>query len=197
MTLVEACVRCARHSCRLLTECWIEGSFATFDYFYTQYLFSALIVLAASSLINGKESRNDREQFEEAADLLLQLKDGGNYTAQEFYRHVEALRVVMEAAQSKKKGLADAAAIQNPDVMNQSPFSDPAVDQPMGQAFYPPSRMATAGMALAEPSLQELLAQPVLDLQFIDASLYDDYSQGLYWPDFSSEHWTPDSWAAG
>ncbi|KAJ0138373.1 hypothetical protein CTA2_1910 [Colletotrichum tanaceti] len=33
-------------------------------------------------------------------------------------------------------------------------------------------------MALNEPSLQELLAQPLLDLQFTDASIYDDGGPG-------------------
>jgi len=59
----------------------------------------------------------------------------------------------------------------------------------------------TAGMALSEPSLQELLSQPVLDLQFIDASMYHDGSQGLYWPDIASdispESWTATGWTPG
>ena len=54
---------------------------------------------------------------------------------------------------------------------------------------------ATAGMALSEPSLQELLSQPVLDLQFIDASMYHDGCQGLYWPDISPESWTAGAWS--
>lgn len=34
-----------------------------------------------------------------------------------------------------------------------------------------------------EPSLQELLSQPVLDLQFLEAAVRGEYSQGIYWPD--------------
>ncbi|KAK2774662.1 C6 transcription factor [Colletotrichum kahawae] len=187
MTLAEACIRCARHSCRLLTECWIDGSFATFDYFYTQYLFSASTILAISSLLNGKESQNDREQFEEAAQFLSQLRDNGNFAAGEFCQHIDAMKAMMAAAQARRGGysvagdasalLGDAAATFG-DAMN------------MGQPFT--AQNTTAGMALAEPSLQELLAQPILDLQFIDASIYNDGAQGLYWPDISPETWTPD-----
>ncbi|KAF5532490.1 positive activator of transcription [Fusarium napiforme] len=94
MTLSEACIRCARHSCRLLIDCWIDGSFATFDYFYTQYLFSSATVLAISSLIDGKECRSDKEQFESAAQFLHQLKENGNFAAEEFCRHVDAMKLV-------------------------------------------------------------------------------------------------------
>ncbi|KAJ0278530.1 hypothetical protein COL940_007250 [Colletotrichum noveboracense] len=190
MTLAEACIRCARHSCRLLTECWIDGSFATFDYFYTQYLFSASTILAISSLLNGKESQNDREQFEEAAQFLSQLRDNGNFAAGEFCQHIDAMKAMMAAAHARRGGysvtgdastlLGDATATFG-DAMN------------IAQPFT--AQNTTAGMALAEPSLQELLAQPILDLQFIDASIYNDGAQGLYWPDISPETWTPD-WTA-
>ena len=40
----------------------------------------------------------------------------------------------------------------------------------------------TAGTALSEPFLQELLDQPLPDLQFIDSSMYLDEQQGFYWP---------------
>ncbi|KAK1997017.1 fungal-specific transcription factor domain-containing protein [Colletotrichum falcatum] len=191
MTLAETCIRCARHSCRLLTECWIDGSFATFDYFFTQYLFSAATVLAVSSLLNGKESHNDREQFEEAARFLSQLKDSGNYAAEEFCQHIDAMKRTMAAAQARRRGCAaqgDASAA----AASAAPAFTDAVA--LGQPFQ--AQHTTAGMALSEPSLQELLAQPLLDLQFIDASIYNDGAQGLYWPDFSPESWTADAWTS-
>ncbi|KAM0490622.1 hypothetical protein ACHAP8_011392 [Fusarium lateritium] len=177
MTLSEACVRCARHSCRLLIECWIDGSFATFDYFYTQYLFAAATVLAISSLIDGKESRSDKEQFESAAQFLAQLKENGNFAAEEFCRHIDAMKVCMATRQGQ---FAPDAVIQQFEGIDVGGFSNP-----------------TAGMALSEPSLQELLSQPVLDLQFIDASMYQDGAQGLYWPDISPESWTTNAWTPG
>ncbi|KAM0323895.1 hypothetical protein ACHAQA_008476 [Verticillium albo-atrum] len=188
MTIVAACVRCARHSLHLLTECWIDGSFATFDYFYTHYLFSALTVLAVSSLLDGPDAAADREQFDSASGLLAQLADGGNFAAREDQKHVDAMKTAIAAAASKKRGvvgmdpqtgLADFASVMSPAAWA-STATAPG--------------MATAGMALTEPSLQELLAEPFLDMQFIDASVYDDYTQGLYWPDFSTENWTPESW---
>ncbi|WDK08838.1 fungal specific transcription factor domain-containing protein [Colletotrichum graminicola] len=190
MTLAETCIRCARHSCRLLTECWIDGSFATFDYFFTQYLFSAATILAASSLLNGKESHNDREQFEEAAQFLSQLKDNGNYAAEEFCQHIDAMKRTMAAAQARRGGYATEGDTSAAVPSTMPPFTDAVT---LGQPFQ--TQHTTAGMALNEPSLQELLAQPLLDLQFIDASIYNDGAQGLYWPDFSPESWTADAWA--
>ncbi|GJC88389.1 putative transcriptional regulatory protein C3C7.04 [Colletotrichum liriopes] len=188
ITLSEACIRCARHSVRLLTDSWIDGSFATFDYFYTQYLFSALTILAASSLLDGPESRSDREAFEEAARFLSQLRDAGNFGAQEYCHHVDVMRAELERFYAKRLGLPDAS---------QAPGPGPGVGFGVGSMSSQsgPSLPAhtTAGMALTEPSLEELLAQPVLDLQFLEASFYDDL-QGLYWPDFSTENW--DTWAS-
>lgn len=190
MTLAEACIRCARHSCRLLTECWIDGSFATFDYFYTQYLFSASTILAISSLLNGKESQNDREQFEEAAQFLSQLRDNGNFAAGEFCQHIDAMKAMMAAAHARRGGYSVAGDASTLLGDATATFGDAmSIAQPFT------AQNTTAGMALAEPSLQELLAQPILDLQFIDASIYNDGAQGLYWPDISPETWTPD-WTA-
>ncbi|KAH7126141.1 fungal-specific transcription factor domain-containing protein [Dactylonectria macrodidyma] len=185
MTLAEACVRCARHSCRLLIECWIDGSFATFDYFYTQYLFSAATVLAISSLLDGKDYRNDREQFESSVQFLEQLRETGNFAAGEFCQHTDAMKVTMAAAQARRGDFAMPVAA--PPLMDDASLGTLDV----GAAF---AAGATAGMALSEPSLQELLSQPILDLQFINASMYQDESQGLYWPDISPESWTTDAW---
>ncbi|KAF5025161.1 hypothetical protein F66182_2737 [Fusarium sp. NRRL 66182] len=184
VSLSEACVRCARHSCRLLIECWIDGSFATFDYFYTQYLFTAATILAISSLIDSKECRSDKEQFESAAQFLAQLKENGNFSAEEFCRHIDATKVCMSAIQTRRGQFAipDGSLLQL-DGMDVGPALT--------------GTNPTAGMALSEPSLQEILSQPVLDLQFIDASMYHDGSQGLYWPDISPESWSASGWTPG
>ncbi|EFQ25330.1 fungal specific transcription factor domain-containing protein [Colletotrichum graminicola M1.001] len=182
VTLSEACIRCARHSVRLLTDSWIDGSFATFDYFYTQYLFSALTVLAASSLLDGPDARGDRDAFEESARFLSQLGDAGNFAAQEYCHHADVLRAEIERFHAKRMGPPEGGPGVGLGLGTVPPQSGPAI----------PAH-ATAGMALTEPSLEELLAQPVLDLQFLEASFYDDL-QGLYWPDFSTENW--DTWAS-
>ncbi|KAJ5019977.1 hypothetical protein K4K57_005917 [Colletotrichum sp. SAR 10_99] len=141
---------------------------------FNQYLFSASTILAISSLLNGKESQNDREQFEEAAQFLSQLRDNGNFAAGEFCQHIDAMKAMMAAAHARRGGysvagdastlLGDATASFG-DAMN------------IAQPFT--AQNTTAGMALAEPSLQELLAQPILDLQFIDASIYNDAPEVL------------------
>ncbi|KAI8296573.1 putative transcriptional regulatory protein [Colletotrichum sp. SAR11_240] len=190
ITLSEACIRCARHSIRLLTDSWIDGSFATFDYFYTQYLFSALTILAASSLLDGPESRSDREAFEESARFLSQLRDAGNFAAQEYCHHVDVMKADLDKVYAKRMGLAlgeqHTRGLAAEDVSSRFTGVGSAMSQ-FGPAPMLPAH-TTAGMALTEPSLEELLAQPVLDLQFLEASFYDDH-QGLYWPDFSTENW--------
>ncbi|KAI6782178.1 uncharacterized protein J7T54_002415 [Emericellopsis cladophorae] len=194
VTLAETCIRCARHSIRLLTEAWVDGTFATFDFFYTQYLFSALLVLAVSSLLGTKESACDRDAFEDAASFLEQLKEAGNFAAHEFWHHVDATKAVLDAMHSKRSatetghslaqtagaGIGEGATSQGG--MTPAPY------------FAPEAAPTTAGMALTEPSLQQLLAQPSLDLQFLEGSVYDQYSQGLYWPDLTSDCWTSDGW---
>ncbi|KAJ3528095.1 hypothetical protein NM208_g10371 [Fusarium decemcellulare] len=145
------------------------------------YLFAAATVLAISSLLDGKECRSDKEQFESAAQFLAQLKENGNFAAEEFCRHIDAMKVTMATVQSRRGDftLPDANLIQLDGIDVGAALTD---------------ANPTAGMALAEPSLQELLSQPVLDLQFIDASMYHDGSQGLYWPDISPESWTTNAW---
>ncbi|KAK2022924.1 hypothetical protein LX32DRAFT_173903 [Colletotrichum zoysiae] len=188
VTLSEACVRCARHSVRLLTDSWIDGSFATFDCSYTQCLFSALTVLAASSLLllldgpGGGGDGDDGEAFEESARFLSQLGDAGNFAAREYRHHADVLRAEIEAFRARRTGPGPPEA---------------AVAAAATAAALPAAHATTAttaaGMALTEPSLEELLAQPVPDLQFLEASFYDDL-QGLCWPDFSAENW--DTWAS-
>ncbi|KAL3456623.1 fungal-specific transcription factor domain-containing protein [Aspergillus heterothallicus] len=147
VALADTCVRCARHSCRLLTDSWANGSFMLFDFFYTQYLFAAATVLGISSLLDGKEHQNDHEQFEVAVQLLSQLKSAGNYAAAEFHAHIEAIESLMETGQSDSLILS-CASLPSPVVDAKDHF-----------------------MALSEPFLQGLLDQPLPDLEFIDASL--------------------------
>ncbi|KXH54166.1 fungal specific transcription factor, partial [Colletotrichum salicis] len=210
ITLSEACIRCARHSIRLLTDSWIDGSFATFDYFYTQYLFSALTILAASSLLQDSHGavggagapNDDKEAFEESVRFLSQLRDAGNFAAQEYCHHVDVMRAELDRFYAKRTGRLEAEQPQQQEQASSyggvppppshgpgpEPESGPLMTSQFGLGGGLPVRAGagptTAGMALTEPSLEELLAQPVLDLQFLEASFYDDL-QALYWPDFS------------
>ncbi|TDZ13470.1 putative transcriptional regulatory protein [Colletotrichum spinosum] len=154
---------------------------------FNQYLFSALTILGASSLLEGPESRGDREAFEESARFLSQLRDAGNYAAQEYCHHVDVMKADLEAFHAKRMGLgtdlSDTRSFMDESSRMQSQSTAFAGSLPIRPSH------TTAGMALAEPSLEELLAQPMLDLQFLESSFYDDL-QEFYWPDFSTENWT-------
>ncbi|KAL4972769.1 fungal-specific transcription factor domain-containing protein [Aspergillus desertorum] len=163
--LSETCIRCARHSCSLLIESWTNGSFMVFDFFYTQYLFSAATVLAISTLLHGKDSRSDEEQFELAVGFLLQLRDNGNHAAAEFHKHIEAITELLRPTKIRLGVLSgeDAATSQG---STYNPGGDAAITQ-----LPSISTDMTAGTALLDPFLQELLEQAPPDLEFIDSSM--------------------------
>jgi proline utilization trans-activator len=168
--IAEVCIRSARHSSSLLTECWISGSFPTFDYFYTQYLFSVAFILAISSLLDERDYRNDADSFETAVQFLEQLGQNGNLAAKEFCWHIDSFKLGMEELRTS----------------NQESSAQPA--QWSGRShdetglFSEAGKRVTTEIALAEPSLQEFLAQPDFDLQFIDTSMYYEGLQTLYQP---------------
>ena len=179
LALAEACVRCARHSHRLLTDTWIDGSFAIFDYTYTQYLFSAATILAISSVSIGQHDDSDKDGFESACAFLQQLQQNGNYAAKEFSMHLEAIR-------------ASLAAFKNPDMeVNVDPFMA-AMSQFTPSGTTPGSIHApamTAEMALAEPSLQDFLSQADFDPVFLDTQIQGDQFYGFYYPMLQDEAW--------
>lgn len=47
----------------------------------------------------------------------------------------------------------------------------------------------TTEMALAEPSLQDFLAQADLDLGILDTQMREHQAQTLYWPAFQDQNW--------
>jgi hypothetical protein len=149
-----------------------------FDYFYTQYLFSAAIVLGISTLLDSKERQSDEEQFEVATGFLLQLRNSGNYAAAEFYQHIEAALDLMETTKARL-GVHDWTATGIP--QSSSDIASLNRSSLEGTASAAGDFM-TAGTALSEPFLQELLDQPLPDLQFIDSSMYLNEQQGFYWP---------------
>lgn len=97
MALAEACVQCARRSYRRLVDAWINGSFPTFDYALTQYLFSACTILAISGLSQTSWPNAESEDFESAVQILDQLSQNGSQAAAEFMRHVTATKSLMKA----------------------------------------------------------------------------------------------------
>jgi hypothetical protein len=99
-------------------------------------------------MLEGKDRRNDKEQFEVTVHLLSQLKDIGSFAAAEFYSHIEAIEKLMQtkpaAGESIPASLSSTAVVTD------------------GRDDF---------MALSEPVLQGLLDQPIPDLEFIDASM--------------------------
>ncbi|KAF6799459.1 fungal specific transcription factor domain-containing protein [Colletotrichum sojae] len=184
MTLIDACIRCARDSCRTLVQSWIDGSFPTFDHILTQYLFSAFTILAISSLLGETESPKDTGQLEQSAQLLSQLKDGGNLVARELHQHAEAILAGLEGAQFSRPGsVAPGSEFSS----SNPPPSDGGLQ---GLVDGHDGQIATAaGLSLTEPSIHEFLVQPDLDLQFLDSLALMDQCPGLYWPERENQTW--------
>lgn len=171
--LADTCAKYARHSIRLLGQSWIEGSFATFDCFFTQYLFSSMTVLAVSSLLTGKDNAADRELFEEASDLLGQLRNAGSYLAREYCRHVDAMSTAIAQHVCKSR---DSLVADIPDESTRPLGSAPSLADPES---YDLGTME--GMTWTEPSLQSLLNQPGLDMRFLDTVDASEYPETFLW----------------
>ncbi|KAI0098092.1 fungal-specific transcription factor domain-containing protein [Nemania sp. FL0031] len=95
-SLAHACIRCARNSYTILIDLWMEDFFKTFDYFNTQFLFSAATILAISSLLAGIGDTGDVESLELASQLLIKLRDAGSFVAVELCQHILALKEVVQ-----------------------------------------------------------------------------------------------------
>ncbi|KAF2152725.1 hypothetical protein K461DRAFT_268623 [Myriangium duriaei CBS 260.36] len=161
--LAETCMQCARHSYRLLSASWIDGSFATFDYFNTQYLFSATSILAISSVLPSSQQQEDRDSFETAVHLLEQLRDSGSFAAKDYCAHLSAV----------KENLAEYEA---------SLVSTELTRHGADQSANGLTGMTTGEMALSDPFILDFLAQPDLDVSFIDPSIYDGQLADPNWP---------------
>ncbi|RAR01767.1 c6 transcription factor [Stemphylium lycopersici] len=173
LALAETCIQCARHTYRILTDAWIHGTLATLDYFDTQYLFSATTILAISSLLRSPRSQSDGDNFQNAVELLRQLAQSGNYGAKEFVEHTDAMEQSMQLVSNTSFALVPP---------RQQPLADPESMLP------PPSEAMTAGMALADPSLQYFLSESDLDLQALSNPSFG----GLQTP-----YWWADGWGVG
>lgn len=162
--VADACIRSARHSCTLLTECWLNGSFHVYDFFYTQYLFSASTVLALSAMMNRRdESHDDLGGFTTATSFLDQLKCSGNFAAKEFHSHAQCIidSVICPAAEDATT--SDVSQVWSDGMMN--------------------SGLTLAGeTALEESLLQNFITRDDLDFSFLDGVLLAEDQQDLYWP---------------
>lgn len=188
LALSEACIRCARHSHRLLTDTWIDGSFAIFDYTYTQYLFASATILAMSSLSIGQNDDSDKDGFESACQFIEQLRQNGNYGAKEMVRHLDGVKHAMAQFKGDTMsfdGMDGMSALTNAAVMQSQHNLTPTTMTP-GSGFQP---TMTAEMALAEPSLQDFLSQADFDPTFLDAQIQGDQLNGMYYSMLQDESW--------
>lgn len=175
--LTEACIQSARHSHSLLMESWTDGSFLTFDYFDTLYLFSVATILAVSSLLNSSGSSKDRDDFELSLQLLTELKDNGNCAAVEFSRHLESMKTCINRIEGSAQ-FSNGSSINAVDI-RVAGLGDIGMGYPSGNTPY----NMTAGMALAEPSMQAFLAQTDPNFQQMDLSIIQHELDGFFWPE--------------
>ncbi|KFA54094.1 hypothetical protein S40293_05542 [Stachybotrys chartarum IBT 40293] len=190
LALAEACIRCARHSLRILTDSWIDGSLTMFDYNYTAYLFSAASILGVSILSVGRNDEDDRDAFESACYFLQVLKSIGSFGATEYCRHIDMMRL---ASQTFLSGHGTENSATDTELLARFSFGH---HQQLPSSTVTPAsgeqQMMTAEMALAEPSLQEFLAQSELNLGFLDTQMDDGRSASLYFPVSMDEaEWLP------
>lgn len=171
MVLSDACVRYARHSYDLLTENWTNGSLMVFDYFDAQYLFSTATILAASVLDERIHNSADRDRLECVAEFLLQLKLNGNLAAAEFHQHLHAIISLMQDRYTRP---ASSQAFQEPSGLMANTQTEPVDEQ------FQHNGRAAAELTLSDPFFQELLAQPTVDLQFIDQASFGDFNPSFY-----------------
>lgn len=172
-TLAETCIQCARHSYQIITDAWIHGTFGTFDYFNTQYLFSAATILAISSLLRSSKSDSDGDNFSNAVELLRQLDQSGSFGAKEFCEHIDAMQQSMAAVQA---GISNQFA------------PPPSLDGTQGTIEPFNGNRMTAGMALAEPSFQDFLAGTTMGMQVFDESGFEGLHTP-YWPELWGDGW--------
>jgi proline utilization trans-activator len=176
LALAEACVVCARRSYRVLIDAWINGTFPTFDYTFTQYLFSTCIILAISSLSQAQWPNTESEDFEAAVQILNQLSQNGSYSASDFMRHVSATKALMDAQQSAQgQGDRDQTI---PHTVNSTRLGPLRTDGELDNA---------AGFSFSEPSLQDLLAFDLLDLDTLETPFSNEDFQSFYWSDANAD----------
>lgn len=152
----------------MITDAWIHGTFATFDYFNTQYLFSVATILKISSLLGTSQSQRDGECFEHAGELLQQLAQSGNLEAKEFCEHMNAMKKI--AATNVTQSQTSISTMTHSTSTDQTRVG---LEDTFG---------ITAEMALADPSFQDFLTDADLDFQTLDESLLYE-PQISFWPE--------------
>lgn len=143
----------------------------TFDYCDTEYLFSTATVLAVSALWDRSSSCLDKDRFECLASFLQQLRDNGNLPAQEFIKHITATKPLVESVMQQRTST---------DVTSAANFPGAQVTHNPVEPNHP-DVLSASGDMLLDPFFQDLLAQPVADLNFIEEAMMFNDDDALYW----------------
>lgn len=176
LALASVCAAAAQESIGLLQECWLEGSFATFDHIYAQYLFSDAVVLSMSTLLDKVDVSSSVDQqrgrLEYAREVLQELSSSGHLAAVEWYRKIEAIRSATLELESRRQTSVGAMRVpqwkQTSDGLATGSESSTTQEASSDQVSY----------------LGRVASEFNLDLQYMDDMLSQDISQGLYWPSF-------------
>ncbi|KAF7918537.1 uncharacterized protein EAE98_009780 [Botrytis deweyae] len=164
-TLAESCVHYARESCDLLLECWSDGIFDTFNYSFTQYLFSSAVVLAISSSIESSNSQSDLERFQFATSLLERLDQNGNFAAKEFCCHIRSTTSVLQALIHQRETETSRTISETSlDLTRASNETSQTFDDQLGP----------------EATLQYISGDQALSLSFLDAFLTQEELQQIF-----------------
>ncbi|TPX07440.1 uncharacterized protein E0L32_002090 [Thyridium curvatum] len=151
---------------------WIDGSFKTFDYTQTQYLFSVATIHAVSNFLHGPGGSKDQDAFEFAQQLMQELVRSGSVVAAEFSQHLEAIKGDMQGVLSQ----ASNADSRPTDVQHASRLPANSIRTDVDSFT---AQISDA--VLNEPNLEAFLSQrgPGSDEgKYLDSSQLED----LYWP---------------
>lgn len=155
----------------MLLHSWVNGDFHTFDYFCTQHLFSAAVILAIAGSLSWEGSADDDEEFNLAAGFLQQLEQNGNPAAMEFYAHVKGIQATL--ASLRGASLPPEASLTSQEIGLQSSSGG-------FQSTISSIPTALTSSVEDEHSPQTSSALP-LDLSFLDGWIYGNVLDQLCW----------------
>ena len=107
--LAKTCIQHAQQSCRILSECWTEGSLWPPDYSSVHSIFSSATALALAEEVGLYEQPGDNatkaEGLDSSMQLVSNLANNGNLIAMDLFQHLESLKDRLD--QNRAAGLMD------------------------------------------------------------------------------------------
>jgi hypothetical protein len=167
--VANACIHTARQSCGVLTQCWLNGYFHVFDYFYVQQPFSAAFILAIAGNLGRESSQDEIDELNLAAEFLQQLAQGGNFAAMIFYSHIQEIQSTLNMLPSDNS--LQTALPRSEDLRTESYNSRP---WPCENALAAP---LASNAGRDAPAVDDV----PLDLSFIDDWIHEDALEKVSW----------------